>query len=216
MPGESWRLTIAAARYAELASDERFVHLLALARCVNSLRFGQSALNAVRNSDSPDGMRTRFNSFLYTSAVLFEALNVARWLASHFRSRPAFEDMRRILADRGVSSLASKKLKPLRNWFVFHFDPDQYRAALALRFEEDAPEFVIGTDSQAYYALADMVVIRSLIPSPKSDEERDALYADLLGSVAHLAVRFVTAADRLIVAVLHDMGWRIDPPGSSL
>jgi len=205
---ETWRVIADQSEYAKQAADERFIHLLALARCVNALRFSASVLTPVQGHDRQAAVRTRINSFLHTAAILFEGGRLAESLARHFRTDPAFALMAELLADRDVTTLFAETLKPVRDGFVFHYGPENIREALE-RNEEDEPVFVLGRGDQAYYQLADLVVVRTMIQTPQSEAERDASYAEVLKAVADLGVRFARAADRLIAPVLLQMGWRM-------
>lgn len=211
-PDETWRIALDQDAYAALAGDDRFIHLIALARCVNALRFAQSALGPAQGDDSPLGIRTRLQSFFYTTALLFEGRKLAGWLAKQFRGQSGFADMAAILANREISALFAETLKPLRNGFVFHFDPDEVREALK-RHGEDQPVFVLGqgrTTGQTYYQLADMIAVRSMIAPPQSENDRDDQYRTVLRSVANFAISFNSAADKLIAAALLEMGWHME------
>ena len=77
MPDETkrWTIEIDKVRFDELKSEERFWQLVALSRAANTLRFVQAALLAhPENSDSLQAKRTKFNSFFFTCALLYEAI----------------------------------------------------------------------------------------------------------------------------------------------
>ena len=124
MPNDTkrWTIEIDKARFDELKSDARFWQLVALSRAVNTLRFVQAALLAhPEESDSLQAKRTKFNSFFFTCALLFEVLLLVERMCKYFRLDPAFDPLHEILKDPNATELRNSNLSPLRNQLTFHF-----------------------------------------------------------------------------------------------
>ncbi len=75
---DSWELRCSEEKFADLRNDERFWSILTLARSLNALRFCQLAFLALPDDDTPAARRQRINSFVFTGAVLYEALGFAQ------------------------------------------------------------------------------------------------------------------------------------------
>src|SRR5258708_12824155 len=71
--------------------DEKFPYIVALARAVNALRFVHTAMRHAGNGDAPEAQRARMNSYLFASAILYEALHLVEAMNKPFRDQPEFQ-----------------------------------------------------------------------------------------------------------------------------
>ena len=156
-----WTIEIDKGRFDKLKSEERFWQLVALSRAVNTLRFVQAALLAhPEESDSLQVKRTKFNSFFFTCALLYEALQLVERMCKYFRQVPEFGPLHDILKDPTATDLRNSNLNPLRNQLTFHFFENEIGAQL---IKNDVnPRFVTGhgeTNADVYYELADVCTL---------------------------------------------------------
>jgi len=208
----AWRITYPPEDFAALKTDERFWQLVALARLVNALRFAQSSLPG-QDDDSPRGVRQRLNSFFHTAALLKEGIPLAQRLGKNFRHLPAFKErFLPILQDQSVEILLSKHLKPLRNEAVSHFLESELGPRLS-NDDFDELTFVWGmgkTQGQTYYQLADMLAMRAFTGTTISREDFLARARELMQQTTDLAIKYQSAADRLIGEALLEMDWKME------
>lgn len=120
---QSWNISCTKEEFENIKTDERFIGLLTLARVVNSLRFCQKAVLNAKGSSSPSSARTRINSFLFASSVLYEGFLLVEKLGKHYKDIDSFKDgFGYLLRDKSVRELRDLILKRGRNKFVFHYD----------------------------------------------------------------------------------------------
>lgn len=211
---QRWVVEIDATKFADLKKQERFWQLLALARAVNALRFVHAALLRHNDTeDSPDARRTRFNSFFFNCALLFEALLLVERLSKNFRDVPEFEALRDLLKDRTVIELRKSSLGPLRDRLAFHFDEAEIGAQL--HNSDLAPQFVAGegtVNQGVYYEMADACAIGAFsglqLNKPGVVEHEGQLGLQI-GNATDVANRFVLAAENFLAAVLDMDGWNL-------
>src|SRR5439155_24410692 len=127
-----WHFEVNKARFNELKTEERFWQLVALSRGVNALRFVQTALLGHESGDdSLRAKRTRFNSFFFNCALLYEALLLVQRLGKHYLDVSQFAKLREILKDPMPTELRNSGFAPLRNRLAFHFLEAEIGAHLA-------------------------------------------------------------------------------------
>ena len=68
-----WRVVVPAETFQQIKSNQEFCSLVGLARVVNALHFVHEPLMRVEGDDTPAGMRTRYNSLLFTCGLFAEA-----------------------------------------------------------------------------------------------------------------------------------------------
>lgn len=213
---DSWELRCSEERFEDLKNDERFWTILTLARALNALRFCQMAYFAMPDEDTPAAMRQRINSFVFTGAVLYEALEFAQTLGEYFHDLPEFrETWGTLFRDRELREFRETSLHRLRNTFVFHFDREI--APQALQGFRKAPYiFDSGqgaTIGNAYYSLADLASLYFLVKEEDDDhlsaEELEEIFKArfvlLMQRMLDLSRRFGTAADELIAVALKEL-----------
>ena len=109
--------------FAKLRSDRGFIVLVTLARSVNALYFCFRSAIDYSNDDTPAGLRQHINAFLFSGAVLYEALLVADKLKKHFEDRESYRNGFGKLLNQDETKLLRKTiLEQIRNTSTFHFD----------------------------------------------------------------------------------------------
>jgi len=223
---DSWELRCSEEKFGDLRGDERFWSILTLARALNALRFCQMAFFGVLDEDTPAAIRQRINSFVFTGAVLYEALEFAQTLGEYFHDLPEFrETWSMLFRDRELREFRETTLYQLRNKFVFHFDREM--AAQALQgFRKPPYIFNSGqgtTVGNAYYSLADLASLYFLLKEEGDDqlsaealeEAFTARSVLLMQRMTDLSGRFGAAAEELIAVAYKELdpGARIFPSG---
>ncbi|HKM48580.1 MAG TPA: hypothetical protein VJX69_13390 [Terriglobales bacterium] len=206
-----WTIEIDKARFDKLKSEERFWQLVALARAVNTMRFVQTALLAqAEESDSLQAKRTKFNSFFFTCALLYEAIRLVERMGKYFHQVPAFGPLHEILKDPTATELRNSNLNPLRNQLTFHFFEKEIGAQL---IKNDAnPRFVTGqgeTNADVYYELADVCTLEAFSGLQLNQPGATGKFGEQAKTATDLAVRFVEAAENLMNKVLIADGWEL-------
>ena len=144
MEKQSWDISCTKEEFKKIKSDERFLGLLPLAMVVNALCFCLEAVLDAKGGSSPSSPRTRINSFLFASSVLFEGFLLVENLGKHYKDLDSFKDgFGSLLRDKSVGKLRDSILKRARNKFVFHFDGDVAKESLK-RFELPTINFASG------------------------------------------------------------------------
>jgi hypothetical protein len=117
-----WHIDTDKARFDKLKTQESFWQLVALARAVNALRFVHvSLLGHETDEETLKATRTRFNSFFFNCALLYEALLLVERLSKYYRDYSAFENLRAILKDPVATELRQSNLASLRNRLALHW-----------------------------------------------------------------------------------------------
>ncbi len=210
----AYDITCSQATFDLLKADERFLGLLTLARVVNALRFCQMPAIDSKNVSGPAGVRSRINSFLFASSVLYEGFRTIDELGVHFKTLDSYRNgFGVLLKDKAVQVLRQSSLRRMRNKFVFHFDRDVVKEAFD-RFQLPAYKFAsgIGKASGAmYFALADEAVMNYLLQPAENepDESVRTRYEKIIQDTTQLMVRFTDSAERLMEEVMDDMGFTL-------
>jgi hypothetical protein len=210
----AYDITCSKEKFDLLKTDERFLGLLTLARVVNALRFCQKAAIDAKDVPGPAGARSRINSFLYASSVLYEGFLVVEKLGRNFKDLDSFRNgFGVLLRDRAVRSLRESVLNRMRNKFVFHFDPDVAKESFE-NFELREYKFASGigkASGEMYFGLADEAVINYLLRPIQNepDESLKRRYEEILQETTQIMGRFTESAERLMADVLDDMGFTV-------
>ncbi len=205
---DSWELRCSEEKFEDLRNDERFWSIVTLARTLNALRFSQVAFFAVSDEDTPAARRQRINSFVYSSAILYEALNFAQTLGKYFSDLPEFQEgFGRLFQDKALLQFRDTTLHQIRNKFTFHFDGQVPPQALQ-HFTEPPYIFASGlgpTVGNTYYELADLASLYYLLTENGEElkqGELEARFIDLTTSTKNISEAFGIAGDKLIGAGL--------------
>jgi hypothetical protein len=101
MKPPDWHFECDTAVFERIKSEESFQQILALARAVNGLQFVISALVNDAQDSSPRARRSRINSFLFGSAILYEGLLLVEKMNQQFGGNETFDQgLHTVLRDR--------------------------------------------------------------------------------------------------------------------
>jgi hypothetical protein len=81
---QDWRIVCDQSTFDKCRADARFPFVVTLARAVNALNFVNSAMVDKKGRNDPAAMRDRFNSYLFGSAIMYEALRLVRAMKKPF------------------------------------------------------------------------------------------------------------------------------------
>lgn len=194
--------------------DARFWGLLTLGRVVNGLRFCQKAAIDAKETPGPAGARSRINSFLYASSVLYEGFLLVEKLRKNLKNLDCFKiGFGVLLRDKSVKSLRESVFKRMRNKFVFHFDEEVAKESFR-NFELSEYKFASGAgkaSGEMYFGLADEAVINYLLqPSQNEpDESLNQRFERIVQDTTQVMGKFTESAERLMADALKGMGFTI-------
>lgn len=206
-----WHIEIDKETFNKLKTEERFWQLIALARSVNALRFVQTALLTHKHEEaSLRANRTRYNSFFFSCALLYEALQLVERLGRHYRDVPEFANLHELLKNPVATELRKSSLGPIRNRLAFHFDEDEIGVQLAKT--DMVPRFVSGqgkTNEDVYYQLADLCALGVFAGFSLDDPQVLQKVEARIRAATDLALGFINSAEPFIAVVLCSEGWEI-------
>jgi hypothetical protein len=205
--GAGWEVVCDITTFESQKLDPAFQSVVALSRAVNALRFSASALIDVEGDNSPAAVRQRINSFLYSSALLFEAFRLVERTRKSLAKYSKYQTTLGVLLDDDKVTDVRKKIDPLRNRGVFHFDQSFIPKRVSV--ESDGwCRFGQGRGPSAgssYYDLADRALLEAFVGGPA--EEFKVRYDVLVQDTATILNKFVDGADQLIKSALLENGW---------
>jgi hypothetical protein len=207
-----WRIQIPVNDMDRLRHDPQLAALLTLARILNSILYTGNAMLDRRDGDTPSDNRQRSSSFLYSAALMYEALEFTHRAGQHLRQFAAFtNDLSPILRDPDVVELRKGLLRRLRNQAVFHHDDDVIPKGLAdLDLQDYTFAAGVGTaKADVFFSLADFVVISFGLGSVPAGSDFMSHFAENLGKVARLEVRFQNAAEKVLTEAVAHFGWKL-------
>lgn len=209
---QEWGISCTKEEFEKIKLDESFLGLLTLARFVNALQFCQKAAIDAKDDSNPSGVRSRINSFLFASSVLYEGFLLVERLSNQYKNLDSFKNgFGALLRDKPVTLLRTSVLKRARDKFVFHFDRDVAKEALQ-HFDIKDITFASGIGKavgEMYFGLADELVINYLL-TPKENESNEILmkrYTKIVNDTTTIMVKFSRSAEILMADVLKDMGF---------
>ena len=128
----NWQVTCDRATFEKCLKDKKFAHIVTLARAVNALYSTHALLLRAEKLDTPAGVRERINSYLFSSALLYEALQLIKKMNKDFSHDAVFQKgIKKLLKDSVAQTLERLHLKPSRHAAVFHFDPEAFAKTMA-------------------------------------------------------------------------------------
>lgn len=209
-----WKIVATKEHFDKVKKEEWFWALVALSRAVNALRFVQMPLIDHENDTSPAGMRAKFNSLLFATALFVESNWLVQKLNKYFWKQKEFQDLANTTnKNKEAMALLDSGFTDLRNTAVSHFALDEIGKQLK-DLELNEPIFVQAmgsTNAQVYYELADLCALRTFAGTLPQDEKQ-AL--DVLGermkATADFINEFATAAETFLVSVLESEGWKAE------
>ncbi|HKB97442.1 MAG TPA: hypothetical protein VKD23_01515 [Terriglobales bacterium] len=181
--------------------DEKFPYIVALARAVNALRFVHTAMRHAGNGDAPEAQRARMNSYLFASAILYEALHLVEAMNKPFRDEPEFQnDLRLLLRDKTVRELKQVHLNPVRNNAVFHFEAERFAETLRQTISDGCIFLVArgNPTNDVHYSFADIVAGEILVGSVGGTEVFYSKLETAMVDTRTLLKDFLERAEKLI------------------
>jgi hypothetical protein len=204
MNAPDWRIECDAVVFERIKCEASFQQILALSRAVNSLQFVVSAFDAQNTSTA---QRSRINSFLFGSAILYEGLQLVQKMNQHFGHNQIFKQgLHTLLKDPVALSLQKHHMGPARNSAVFHYAPKEF-GRMVESATVDVCEFMVGrgtSASEGYFPFADVLATQLLMGSANADEEFYQRLGSVMGKTRDLGVRFIEFSHKLILKCLSD------------
>jgi hypothetical protein len=207
-----WVIATDKSNFDELRTDEGFWSIVALARSVNTLFFVHQALVPHEGDASPAASRARYNSVLFSCAILAESLLLVRRIGKHFAPLPEFRRLSELVNGKAARKIIESAFFGLRNKLVFHFDPDEIGEQLR-DLDLPSPIFLSAmgrTNGQTYYELADLCAFRTLYGPSFPTADAALAETEFTKISSNLIIDFSNLAQEVIVAYLSSKGWYKD------
>ena len=203
-----WHIICDADTFEKCRKDVKFAYIVTLARAVNALNFVNSVMVDKQGKDDPAAQRDRLNSYLFGSAIMYEALKLVRAMNQPFLDDDDFQSgLRLLLKDRTAQQIERAHLNPARHQAVFHFIPETFAAIISKTIRIDSP-FVSSRGKRRgniSYAYADVVAAEILVGLSSNTEEFFSALGDAMAKTRDLVIKFADNAERLIA--LHLKAW---------
>jgi hypothetical protein len=205
MNAPDWRIECDSAVFERIKGEAGFQQILALSRAVNSLQFVVWAFDA--ENISPTAQRSRINSFLFGSAILYEGLLLVEKMNQHFGSNEIFSrGLHTLLRDPVARALRKSHMGPARNFAVFHYEPTEF-GRIVKGAGVDVCEFMVGrgtSASEGYFPFADTLATQLLMGEANADEKFYEHLASVMSETRDLGVRFIEFSQKLILKCLSE------------
>jgi hypothetical protein len=205
-----WQIECDATVFEQLKRDASFQQILALARAVNSLQFVLDAFVTDRQDTSSKAKRSRINSFLFGSAILYEGLLLVERMNQQFGQNALFKQgLHTLLKDPTAQRLRKTHMGPARNRAIFHYDVGEFGRILkdAGAHECDFMEGRGASGRESYFPFADALAAEVWMRTGIADEEFYKNMGALVSATRELAKRFIERSHRLILRCLRDWGF---------
>jgi len=205
-----WRIVCDKSVFERCQRDPTFPFIVALARVVNALNTSHSLIERKFKLDTPEVVRNRMNSFLFSSALLYEGIVLVRKMKKLFAGEDVFEKgLWMLLRDPVAQRVEQTHLKAARNHAVFHFLPDKFEWAIRA---ENHPSCVFISargekNKHVHFAYADVVAAEMLVGIPSDKTEFWPAVRRASEETGALVVRFAQGAEELIVPHLRMWGF---------
>jgi len=207
---KEWHIVADATTFEKCRKDKRFAYIVTLARAVNALNFVNAVMVDTEGRDDPGAQRSRLNSYLFGSAIIYEALELVRLMNRPFRDDEMFQHgLRLLLKDPTARAIERTHLITARHQAVFHFDPDTFAAMISRGTTLTSP-FISSRGNRRgnmNYVYADIVAGEILVGMPSNSEEFYAVLENAMGKTKELVIKFGDEAERLIVHHLKAWGF---------
>lgn len=205
-----WEIFCDTETFEKCVGDEKFAHIVTLARSVNALRFVHVAMVHAGMGDAPEAKRARFNSYLFASAILYEGLRLIRAMGKTFKDDAVYQNgLRLLLRDKVAQAVERMHLDSARNAAVFHFLPDRF-ASIMKDTTANKCTFVLGRGARnrdVYYSFADVAAGEILMGYAADSEEFYKQLGEAMKNTRELVVRFANEAEMLISHHLKQWGY---------
>jgi hypothetical protein len=209
MKPPDWHFECDTAIFERIKTEKSFQQILALARAVNGLQFVISALVNDAQDFSPKARRSRINSFLFGSSILYEGLLLVEKMNQQFGRNETFDQgLHTLLKDPAARNLRQFHTRA-RNFAVFHYDPEEFGRLVKSASVEEC-EFMVGRGNlsrESYFPFADTLATEVLMGRASSDEDFYDSLGSVMGETRELARRFVRFSETLISRCLHEWGF---------
>jgi hypothetical protein len=210
MKHPDWHFECDTAIFERIKSEVSFQQILALARAVNGLQFVISALVKDTQDFSPMASRSRINSFLFGSAILYEGLLLVEKMNREFMSNETFtQGLQTLLKDPAARALRQSHMGPARNFAVFHYDPEEFGRIVRSASVDDC-EFMTGRGKlsrESYFPFADTLAAELLMGTASSCKDFYEHLGSVMSETKELAQRFVRFSELLISRCLYEWGF---------
>lgn len=207
-----WRIHCSSDRFDQWRSDPGFKAVVTLSRILNALQFGLYAFLDAEDSIRPSASRQRLNAFMQMGATMFEAIGFLDRYRSQFDRFASFrEGLATIIDDSEFREFCDKRLKPLRNRAVFHFDPT-FVPRMPDSEKSGFYTFVSGvgfTVGESYYELADRSIMNAVVGVGPSHSEFSQRANDLTHTLTDIVTGFAGAAHEVIREALNGPDWEV-------
>jgi|ERR1017187_7507610 hypothetical protein len=212
MNAPDWRIECDSAIFEQIKDDESFQQIVALTRAVNSLQFVIDAFVVDDQDISSKASRSRINSFLFGSAILYEGLLLIEKMNHRFGGDEMFRNgLHSLLKDPTARELRKFHMGPARNCAVFHYDSEEFgRIVKSASVHECA--FMVGRGNagrESYFPFADEIATELLMGRASSDEDFYEHLSSVIGSTKVLTIRFIEFSHTLILKWLKK--WKFIP-----
>ena len=210
MSSPDWLIECDTGIFERIKSDESFHQILALARAINGLQFAIFVMVTDPQDFSPAARRSRINSFLFGSAILYEGLLLVEKMNKNFGRNNVFKQgLHTLLRDPSARTLRRSHMGPARNFAVFHYEPDQFGRIVNSASVYEC-EFMTGRGSSSpasYFPFADTLAAEVLMGEASAGEDFYKRLGLVMSETRDLSLRFIQFSERLISKCLHDWGF---------
>jgi hypothetical protein len=162
----NWHVVCDQATFEKCRHDKKFPYIVALARAANALHSSYALLYGSLEIKTPDFVRNRMNSVLFSSAVMYEALRLIKKMNRPFADDEMFQNgLRLILKDPIAREVERRHLNPTRNHAVFHFEPAEFKQTIDKHLAGSCV-FATGKDDAFRFTFADTVTMEMFVGLP--------------------------------------------------
>lgn len=207
----AWHITCDHQTFESCRKDKRFAHIVTLARTVNALNFVNSVMVSTQGRDDPAAQRDRLNSYLFGSAIMYEALKLVRTMNKVFLDDEEFQSgLRSLLKDPTAQQIERDHLNPARHQAVFHFIPETFAEAISKTSGMEST-FLSSRGRRrgnVSYVYSDIVAAEILVGHSSNTEEFYSALGDAMAKTRELVIKFVDGAESLIAHHLKAWGFQ--------
>jgi hypothetical protein len=206
-----WHITCDPQTFGKCREDPKFAYIVTLARTVNALNFVNSVMVDTQGRDDPAAQRNRLNSYLFGSAIMYEALKLVRTMNKVFLDDNEFQNgLRSLLKDPTAQQIERDHLNPARHQAVFHFIPETFAEAIG-KTSGIGSAFVSSRGSRrgnVSYVYSDIVAAEILVGLSSNTEEFYSALGDAMAKTRDLVIKFTNSAESLIAHHLKAWGFQ--------
>lgn len=205
-------LKIPISQLPKLSNDQKFILVMRLARFYNQLSFCHTAFIQTPANDEPISLRQRFNSSMFASSVLYEAIKIVSDLGKEFKTYPSFKKgFGTFLRDKEVIYLREKVLNKVRNGIVYHIDKGPIEETLETLDIRQLELFTIteNEDVGLYFNLADDIALNYLIGKHSSPEKEREYFVEVIDKISSVTQKFIKYTVELIREYIQRKYWKL-------